>query len=458
MRFTLSVVLLGLSVVAAAACGSSVVSNSSGAATGAGGTGGEASSVTSVASASAGNGAGSVVTTTTVSTTGVSTTTASVAASSSSTGPWTMEATFPSAPQVQYFGGPVLSSPVIYGVFFSSDDPTITGPLQDFTTNIGGTDYWKAATSEYGVGPAIGKIITVTDTPAKNLTDAQIQTWLTGKFGTDPGFPATPGPNDVYIIYYPAGITVTLQGMQSCYTFGGYHDNAPYKGGDVTYAVVPRCQGMGGLLVNATESASHELIEAATDPLPMGNSAYQIVDYADIYWAIALGGGEIGDMCAQQPQMFTTFPGFNYVVQRVWSNQAAAAGHDPCQPEPAGEVYYNAAPVFSGTVDYVIQGQTVPVRGVKIGVGQTASIPVDYYSDGPMSAWPAQAYDYSSEFMGGSPLLAVTLTPPTGQNGTKGTLEITVKQAGANNQELFFIASSTDNGQTVNWSFGVVTN
>jgi hypothetical protein len=37
-------------------------------------------------------------------------------------------------------------------------------------------------------------------------------------------------------------------------------------------------------------------------------------------------------------------------------------------------------------------------------------------------------------------------------------LKITVNHAGANNQELFYIVSSKDNGATVNWSFGVVAN
>jgi hypothetical protein len=201
------------------------------------------------------------------------------------------------------------------------------------------------------------------------------------------------------------------------------------------------------------------MIEGVTDPYPMSNPAYSYPDLADIYLIDALGGGEIGDMCAQQPQAFTTFPGFPYVVQRVWSNSAAAAGHDPCQPEPAGEVYYNAAPVFKGTVTYNVEGTNVPgVRGIKIPVGGTATIPVDFYSDGPMSAWPAKAYDYNQTFMQGAALLDVTLTPPTGNNGTVGSLSIKVNQAGQDKQEIFFIASSTDGGQTVNWSFGVVTN
>jgi hypothetical protein len=287
-----------------------------------------------------------------------------------------------------------------------------------------------------------------------------VQTWLAGKFGTDPHFPAAPGPNDLYIVYYPSGVTVDLFGMASCTTFGGYHNETAFQNTPVAYAVVPRCGATNGLtaLQTATSSASHELIEGVTDPYPQTNPAYTLVDNQDIYWNDAFSASEIGDMCALQPQSFTTFPGFAYTVQRVWSNKSAAAGHDPCQPEPAGEVYYNAAPVLTSMVNYSIQGQTVAVRGIKIPVGQSATIPVEFYSDGPIGAWSAQGYDYVNTFQGGSPLLTLVLTPPTGQNGTKGTLKITVNHAGQNNEELFFIASSNDKGATVNWWFGAVTN
>jgi hypothetical protein len=372
-----------------------------------------------------------------------------------------MEAAFPKPPQVQNYGGQVLGSPTFYAVFFSGDDSSVTGPLGDFTTNIGASAYWTGAVSEYGVGPATGHVIQLTEAAGTNLQDQDIQTWLVGKFGTDPLFPAAPGPNDVYIMYYPQGVNVDLEGMQSCQTFGGYHNAAQLSDGSgVSYAVVPRCNfGMGSLLDTATSSASHELIEAVTDPQPMSQApGYLLPDDADIDWVDAVGGGEIGDLCAQNPQAFTTFPPFNYVVQRVWSNKAAAAGHDPCQPTHPGEVYYNAAPVFTQMVNYSIQGQAVPVHGIKIPVGGTGTVPVDFYSDGPIAAWPVKGYDYSSTFMGGPSLLTLTLTPPTGENGTKGTLTIKVDQAGANNQELFFLASSNDNGATVNWWFGAVTN
>jgi hypothetical protein len=373
----------------------------------------------------------------------------------------TGEGPFPSPPIVQYYGGAVLTSPHIYGILFAGDDPTMMTALTGFTTMVGGTTYWQATTSEYGVGPATATMITLNETPQTNLNDQGIQNWLAGKFGTDPNFPATPTQNDVYIVYYPSGVNIDLYGAQSCQYFGGYHSESQTPGGQAfAYAVVPRCQYPGMTAQDTTTgSASHELIEAATDPFPMTNPAYAVVDNQDIYWMEALGASEVGDMCAQQPQNFTTFAGLPYQVQRTWSNAAANAGTDPCVPEAPNEVYYNAVPVLTQTVNYTLQGQTVPVRGIKIPVGQSATVPVDWFSDDPTTAaWAAQGYDYSSTFMGGPKLLTLDLQPSQAGNCTKGTLTIKVNQAGQNQQEIFFIASSKDGGQTVNWSFGLVTN
>jgi hypothetical protein len=454
------------------------------------------SSVQDEAAAGAGGGTGSGKTTTVAATTTVTTgaggmtgtggtggETTVTTTSSTTSGPF-MEGPFPSPPQVSNpFGGlgPVLTSPQLYAIFYSSDDAADMATLTAFVTTLGASDYWKGTTAEYGVGPATAHIITITDPPpASPVADSAVQTWLEGEFGTAAGtaagFPATPGDNDLYILFYPSGTNVTLpegggQSVETCVdegggAIGGYHDETMNMG--VPYAVVPRCNFPGGTLVQtATSSGSHEIIEGVTDPHPNSNPAYLYPDVGDIYWALALGGGELGDMCAQNPQAFTTFPGFPYQVQRIWSNKAAKAGHDPCQPEPAGEVYYNAAPVM-GMVDVNLQGQTIPMHGVTIPVGQSKTIPVEYYSEAPFAAWPAQGYDYNQAFggPGTKALLTLELTPPTGDNDTMGSLKITVDAAGQafaqfggnGDSEVFFIASSNDNGQTVNWWFGLVTN
>jgi len=110
-----------------------------------------------------------------------------------------------------------------------------------------------------------------------------------------------------------------------------------------------------------TATGSHEIVEAATDPFPQSMGAapgYSQPDEAHLYWLFGLGGGETGDMCAQQPGAFTKFAELPYVVQRTWSNIAAKQGHDPCVPPLPGEVFFNSVPVLNDTITFNI-GQTI---------------------------------------------------------------------------------------------------
>jgi hypothetical protein len=342
----------------------------------------------------------------------------------------------------------VLSAPEIYPVFFSNDVAATVASLADFSLNIGSTAYWTATTSEYGVGPATGHAaIKLSEAAPGTIDDSAIQQWIAQKVATS-AFP-TPTMNTLFILYYPTGTTITLQGATSCQSFGGYHNSATVNGQQVAYAVVPRC----GNLDQTTGAASHELIEAATDPFPMVNPAYAQVDDADSIWELVLGGGEVGDMCAQFPSVFTKFPPFNYTVQRTWSNKAALAGHDPCQPELPGEVYFNAAPVLPDMAPLNIQGQNVMVKAVHIPVGGTQVINLDLYSEGPVAPWTVSAAEAT-----GNNNLTLSLNKTTGQNGDVLQLTIKVLSAGQGNIEGFIVKStSTSQPQHGDW-FGVVGN
>src|ERR1700733_7407877 len=277
---------------------------------------------------------------------------ASVAADASDTSVSYPAFTPSDPPQVANLGGVVMASPKIVPVFFAGDDPMILAALTDFTKKVGGTDYWKAAATEYGVGPATGADpiqLTAADAPPTTIDDSAIQLWLAAKLnGNDPAF-GTPDENTIYTIFYPQGVTITLGGVQavpdagvaeggtdggtdaatppgaqaSCQTFGGYHQNialdAAHGGKVVAYAVVPRCPTFGGLtgIDVLTGAGSHELLEAATDPFPLTTPAFAQVDDAHLYWESLLGGGEIGDLCAQSASSFVKFPGLPSTVQRT---------------------------------------------------------------------------------------------------------------------------------------------
>src|SRR5580704_8110606 len=197
--------------------------------------------------------------TTTSATTGTEATTAtsSVSTSSSSSGSTMYPAPHPPPPQVISGGGPVLASPRIVPIFFSNDDPTEEGQIQDFVAQVGATSYWTAAVSEYGVGPATAvPPVELAETATGMLTDADVQNWLAAKLNADL-LPA-PDANTVYVIHYPSGVTIVEQDpalggtIESCQTFGGYHESitldANHDGVPVAFAVIPRCQSFGDLL------------------------------------------------------------------------------------------------------------------------------------------------------------------------------------------------------------------
>jgi hypothetical protein len=281
-----------------------------------------------------------------------------------------------------------------------------------------------------------------------------VQTWLAAKInGTSDAGPSFPAPdgNTIYAIFYPPGVKMTLMGFPSCSGFDGYHADFKVGSQSVTYAVMLRC----GTVDNLTVAASHEYVEAATDPLSVSKPAYNAP--SDITWEYAGGGGEIGDLCS-------SFPGVNYkpgdlpyTVQRVWSNANAAASHDPCQPGGAMP-YFNSAPVLPDTlmVNDPMAGMFM-TKGIHIPVGQSGTVELDLYSDGPTHGpWTINVLDVASTIFGAPQELSFSLDNNMGQDGDKVHLTITVLKAGGGGASAFWIQNTYGSVQSV-W-LGMVGN
>jgi hypothetical protein len=332
-----------------------------------------------------------------------------------------------------------------------------------------------------------------------------MQTWLANRIGTDPRFGALPGTslpdggasadfdagvidasaplsatasssataptNAVYVLFMPSGTTVTEGGGASCTDFGGYHDSFYYppNGSNVVYAMVPRCasfgEGLNGIDA-VTGAASHELIEASTDPFVGGNGnqvAYGQVDINHILWEQVLGGGEVGDMCAQFPGVFyhpTEASMSAFTVQRTWSNQAAAAGNDPCVPPltaAQGEPYYfNSVPNF-GEVQVNVEGQDFSTIGGTAPVNTPTTIELDLFSNASTmgESWQVHAYDANSITTGSAAALVFSPPTVTGLNGDKVTMTVTNNGSGGSTHP-FILMSELGNGNY--WWIGVLTN
>jgi len=345
-------------------------------------------------------------------------------------------ATHPAMPTVANLGGPVVAAPKFIPVTFTvvPADPFVS-QIQDFMSKVGATSYWAGNVAEYGVGPATGETpIEISTMPftSNPVDDTAIASWVAQAVASNvlPAYDS----NTVYVLFMPPGLSVTLQGATSCDAFGGYHSETPLAMAAAPYAVIPRCANDFGDLSGidvVTGAASHELIEATTDPFPDSNPAYAQVDNKDFGWEIGLGGGEVADMCAQNTDAFFKPSGFEYTVQRTWSNKAGKASQDPCIPSQGG-TYFDT---FSLNI-----GEPITVSGLKLAVGQSATIPVDLYSDSDTPAWFVGVQD-SAALMGGAPELDLKLNKTSGANGDQLQLTIKVLTAGQFGLETFVLSS-----------------
>lgn len=419
----------------------------------------------------------------------------------------TYPAAHPAMPQVADLGGPTLAKPKVIPIYFANYD--YETQIQDYLGKLAPSSFWKANVTEYGVGPlTVGSKINLAETAPASITDAQIQAWLSSMLdGTHPEWGA-PDTSAIYTIFYPTQTVISLSGggggpkdagvpdassddasvddsgadasdddasldagivdaghdasdgggrrggQTSCKAFGGYHSNIVIAGKSIAYAVIPECPTFGDLkgVDVVTASSSHELIEAVTDPFPNVNPAYAQADDDHIVWELTLGGGETGDMCAQFDSSFVKDTEIGYYVQRSWSNAAAKAGHDPCVPAPAGEVYFNSAPNIADNFA-VLGGST---KAVKIAVGQSKTIDVVLFSDGPTDAWSVDAIELKSSDTAPD-TLQFSFDKNTGKNGDVLKLTITAVAAStARTGASTFMIQSTLGALHTDW-FGYVS-
>ena len=348
-------------------------------------------------------------------------------------------------PIVDWNGGTVVTSPKIVTVTFGAE--TFRSRLETFGDTITTTKWWDAIRAGYcspqGSATCVGQggsggHVNITTPPETTYTDSaqggasSLQAFLTTNIQN--GILPTPTKDMIYVLYFPAGVSISLDNASSCQQFGGYHNTLVFGGQAVPYAVIPRCDPTEKTL---TIAASHEIAEASTDPDVGTNSvAYYMMNQI---WAFA--GGEVGDVCVD----FTgsgsdTVVESTYTVQRSWSNIAAKAGHDPCVPSPAGQAYFKAAPA---------QNQ----QQVGLAVGKSVVLDVTAFSDAPMAAdWDLSAVDLG-QFTTGRSSLSFSFDKTKVHNGSKVQLTVTLTNT-PNGPALYAIVSRS--GRTTNLWYGAV--
>ena len=223
-----------------------------------------------------------------------------------------------------YRNGPLITAVDVFTIFWGAAwqgaQSPLVGQINQFFQYIVTSPLidqlaeYSTATLRIGHGSFAGTQTIGNSEPGASISDAQIQSFLTGDPAAVQAFnhaqKAAPPQvsNRLVFVYLPPGTVVSMGGSASCTGFCGYHSDI---NGEKFYAVMPfpGCGGCTGGLATfdaLTSTSSHELCEAITDPIA-GTGWYN-----DQY-------GEIGDLCAWQTKKLGS-----YTVQKEWSNAGKA--------------------------------------------------------------------------------------------------------------------------------------
>lgn len=347
-------------------------------------------------------------------------------------------------PQVISLGGSVIAAPKVQPIVYAGDPHT--ADLEAFLKELTQTSYWSQTTSEYGVG-ALTVLPTIVRPEAapSTISDSTLVSDLSANLGATWG---APDGDTIYLFVFPTGTKVNAGGL-CCDSFDGYHDEAKASGVKIPYGVVCSCPGLDGPGVSdvqqITIAASHELIEAATDPFPYTDPAFGQNDDANVIWTLATGG-EAADMCEFDLDSFVIPQGSTYMVQKSWSNVEAKAGREPCLPA-TGAPFFAASPVLPDMLS--ITGVPFKTSGVKLAVGETKTIDVQLWSNKPTSGpFKVNVYDLSSDFYGDSQALQVSLDKNTGMNGDVLKLTINMVKVDTTMGVNAFVLETELDGET----------
>jgi hypothetical protein len=351
-------------------------------------------------------------------------------------------------PVMQNFGGPVLTNPTVRAIFFNGDPQQ--ADVDALLPTLQSSGWWSSVTSEYGVGDlTVADDLRIAQSPPPNVTSATLVADLAALV-------PEPDPGTMYMFVIPQNTEFDDQGA-CCRDFDGEHEVDSIGTTRISTSFVCGCAGSDGPQFSAADelsiTISHELAEAATDPLD--TAAWGGVDDDHVAWEI-LTEGEIADMCEFLDDVAISVDGIPHPVQRIWSNASSAAGDDPCIPFPGSEVFFNSVPVLPDKASVTdLFGSQVTTKVKKIAIGQSAIIEVQLYSQADTGPWTVTAFD-GNELNNGPARLHFAWDNTEGKNGDVLHLTITVDSidptAGG---DVFMIDSVQGNFSTI--SMGMIT-
>ncbi len=349
--------------------------------------------------------------------------------------------------------GAILATPTVIAITYDND--ANRADIESFYQQYAASTAWAATTAEYGVGPLTVKTEHIAgNAPAKILDGdtSDITNLLTANL-TGTKIWGDPDPTALYSFIYPQGSVVddgtTAEPDPCCDSYDGYHYDTMVGGIDVSYSI--QCQCAAGFDQGLTQKqqitivAGHELVETVTDPKISTTLGWAQTDDDHAIWTYVTEG-ELADLCEYAiTYPWLTPPGMTFATQRVWSNAAAKAGHDPCVGDPTTP-YYQTVPDQPDTLSVTFDDTAVSTKGLKLAMNTQGMLTLHVLAD-DASAGPFTITidDLPSYFQGGvafgAALTMFTVTQPTGTFHPGDTLTVPIKVIGTD--------SELTNGETV---------
>ena len=245
---------------------------------------------------------------------------------------------------LKYYGGPVISHPKVYAVFWGSKvdpetqskigpfyenmlDSTYMDWLNEYKTNLTAVDGRQGTNQSIGRGSYGGSIMITPINASASLSDADVQAELDAQIAA--GKLPKPTDDSLYMVYFPSGVSISIEGQRSCSSFCAYHEGfkSAKAGANVYYGVMPVCGWGCGVAGSTFDSlsvvSSHECIEATTDPFPTPGDKPAYPQAGN-----DAGGQEIGDLCADGNSTVTGH-GLTSAVQWEYDNSIQGCNQGP---------------------------------------------------------------------------------------------------------------------------------
>jgi hypothetical protein len=346
-------------------------------------------------------------------------------------------------PTVVNHGGPILAAARVQPIYFSGF--RYPNEVDEFIRRLPTSAYWQQIGAEYGLGPptALPGVASTAELPP-TVGSEDMAALLAAELA--PGSRAGTARGDtIYVLLFSSSTAVSVSGGRLCDDQGflAYHAEASISGTPVAMVVATDCDasdpsGLSGPGL-VTAALSHELVEAATDPLADSAPAYSDVDPDHAMWSAAIDGGELADLCENEWPNLIVPEDLGYPVQRIWSNAGAKAGTGPCMPVPPGEVYFVAVPRLPK--EAAVSGSpALTVPAVSASTGTAATVDVDFLSQpDPPPSWEAVGIEYhgAAEPAGGQ-----RPAPVSGSAGQSRQLSVTATEPRAGTFPLIILSHS----------------